>query len=250
MKTETRVLVAERDERLAKLIVPCLQEKGFAAQYCLDGTRVFESVLQYRPDLLIMDLLLPGTDGLALLRQITQLPQPPQILVVTAFLSDYTAAMLCQCGVHHILLKPCLPEKVAASAAQLLRGGQKPYANDPAQQLHQIHRLLLELGVNPAHAGYRYLAQATLLAMQNKEPVSVTKTVYPQVAHQCGTTPQRVERLIRFALEVAWRPPVQPHRAVVFETMGLDLQHRPTNARFIRAVAQKLQDQAPCRVAK
>ena len=98
-----------------------------------------------------------------------------------------------------------------------------------------------QIGV-PAHIkGYQYLRTAILLCVRDSEMMnSVTKLLYPTVAKQYSTTPSRVERAIRHAIEVAWdRGDVE----VLSEYFGYTIQNtrgKPTNSEFIAMISDKL----------
>ena len=104
-----------------------------------------------------------------------------------------------------------------------------------------ITKMLHELGI-PAHIkGYQYLREAIILSVNDSEMMnSVTKLLYPTVAKTFKTTPSRVERAIRHAIEVAWdRGDVD----VLSSYFGYTIQNtrgKPTNSEFIAMISDKL----------
>ena len=104
-----------------------------------------------------------------------------------------------------------------------------------------VSDIMRQIGV-PAHIkGYQYLRTAILLCVRDSEMMnSVTKLLYPTVAKQYSTTPSRVERAIRHAIEVAWdRGDVE----VLSEYFGYTIQNtrgKPTNSEFIAMISDKL----------
>lgn len=104
-----------------------------------------------------------------------------------------------------------------------------------------ISEIMHQIGV-PAHIkGYQYLREAIILSVNDDEMInSVTKYLYPTVAKKFGTTPSRVERAIRHAIEVAWdRGDVD----VLSSYFGYTIQNqrgKPTNSEFIAMISDKL----------
>ena len=104
-----------------------------------------------------------------------------------------------------------------------------------------VTEIIHQIGV-PAHIkGYHYLREAIILSVKNSEIInSVTKLLYPTVAKIYSTTPSRVERAIRHAIEVAWdRGDID----VLNSYFGFTIQNergKPTNSEFIAMISDKL----------
>ena len=91
----------------------------------------------------------------------------------------------------------------------------------------------------PAHIkGYQYLRSSILMAVQDMDILdSITKQLYPSIAKAYATTPSRVERAIRHAIEVAWS---RGNSDTMHELFGYTLQQgklKPTNSEFIALIA-------------
>ena len=103
-----------------------------------------------------------------------------------------------------------------------------------------VTNIIHEIGV-PAHIkGYQYLRDAIMMSVDDKEMLnSITKILYPSIAKQHGTTPSRVERAIRHAIEVAWsRGKVD----TIDELFGYTVHNgkgKPTNSEFVGLIADK-----------
>ena len=101
--------------------------------------------------------------------------------------------------------------------------------------------MIHEIGV-PAHIkGYQYLREAIMMSVQDIEMLnSITKILYPTIAKKYQTTPSRVERAIRHAIEVAWsRGKVE----LLEEMFGYTISSgkgKPTNSEFIALIADKI----------
>ena len=105
--------------------------------------------------------------------------------------------------------------------------------------------MIHDVGV-PAHIkGYQYIREAILLAVENEEIINaITKTLYPTLAKKFNTTPSRVERAIRHAIEVAWnRGQIEVHDKIFGYTVNSN-KGKPTNSEFIAMIADRLRLEA------
>ena len=104
-----------------------------------------------------------------------------------------------------------------------------------------VTNIIHEVGV-PAHIkGYQFLREAIIMSVKNAEMINqVTKLLYPDIANKYGTTPSRVERAIRHAIEVAWgRGDPKVTESIFGYTVSAD-KGKPTNSEFIAMIADKL----------
>ena len=101
--------------------------------------------------------------------------------------------------------------------------------------------MIHEIGV-PAHIkGYQYLREAIMMSVEDVEMLgAITKVLYPTIAKKYQTTPSRVERAIRHAIEVAWsRGRMETLDALFGYTINTG-KGKPTNSEFIALIADKI----------
>jgi len=121
----------------------------------------------------------------------------------------------------------------------------KPYVNKTEymeQNLeNDVTQMLHEIGI-PAHIkGYQYLRDAIVISVQDQEMLtSVTKILYPSIAKKHQTTPSRVERAIRHAIEVAWSRGKMDTINDLFGYTVSTGKGKPTNSEFIALIADKI----------
>ena len=104
-----------------------------------------------------------------------------------------------------------------------------------------VTEIIHEIGV-PAHIkGYQYLREAIILTIKDMDIINaVTKVLYPEVAKRFSTTPSRVERAIRHAIEVAWdRGDIEVLQKYFGYTVS-NIKGKPTNSEFIAMIADSL----------
>ena len=211
-----------------------------------DGMRAMELMQQTQPDVLLLDLLLPRQDGIAVLQRAAELKSAPVCMVISGFLTDYMMGAAAGLGVQYFMAKPCdlnglcvrLADMLLAEAEKRRPKLNKPEINIEAMVTSVIH----EIGV-PAHIkGYQYLREAIKIAVNDMEVINaITKVLYPQVAKTFQTTPSRVERAIRHAIEVAWDRGDLDTLQRFFGYTVSNTKGKPTNSEFIALIADKLQ---------
>ena len=250
MENRITALIADSSEEFCNHLRTALErECGYevvgAAQ---DGARAAALLRELQPDVLIMDLALPKLDGMSVLKTADTLEKRPVALVTSSFMTGYVAQMTTNLGVQYFMMKPCDPEAVAQRAAEMYEAAQArkpvkaPIRRQEVNVEAMVTSIIHEIGV-PAHIkGYQYLREAIMIAVEDMEVINaITKVLYPQVAKAFSTTPSRVERAIRHAIEVAWdRGDLETLQRFFGYTVS-NTKGKPTNSEFIALIADKLQ---------
>ena len=208
-----------------------------------DGEEVLRLVREKAPDVLVMDLVLTGMDGLEVLQALSEAEARPRVLVLSSFARGNMAELAAQVGAEYYMMKPCripaLLERVRQMAGPAQDGGDE---DEREQSLEStVTSIIHEIGV-PAHIkGYQYLREAIMIAVKDMDVINaVTKILYPEVAKRFGTTASRVERAIRHAIEVAWdRGDLETLQKYFGYTVS-NAKGKPTNSEFIAMIADRL----------
>ena len=206
-----------------------------------DGEQLLRLVQQLRPDVLVMDLLLTGVDGLEVLERLGK--ERPRVLVLSAFATPSLAEEVAARGGDYCMLKPCRLSAVAERVRQLAHGQavqDHSGDGDDRELERRVTAIIHDIGV-PAHIkGYQYLREAIGLAVADMDVINaVTKVLYPAVAKKYGTTASRVERAIRHAIEVAWdRGDLETLQKYFGYTVS-NAKGKPTNSEFIAMIADR-----------
>ena len=206
-----------------------------------DGVEGRELAVQLQPDLVVTDLVLQGMDGISFLRALKEeLPTMPEVIVLSSFFGDRVQAEAAEMGVSYFLPKPCEPnfllDKMHAIFATSVAPEQKT-----TELKNRVTAVIHDIGV-PAHIkGYQYLREAIMLTVEDMDAINaVTKVLYPAVAKRFVTTPSRVERAIRHAIEVAWdRGDLETLQKYFGYTVS-NTKGKPTNSEFIAMIADRL----------
>ena len=248
MEKHTTVMIADNQEEFCAGLSGALQRsEGFqVVGTAFDGEQAVRMVLERKPDILVLDLMLPKKDGLAVLKAISALQPRPAILATSGFITEYVASAVANLGVQYLMLKPCELSAVV-ERLETLRGGpqQRPaparHSSQPSIE-SMVTSIIHEIGV-PAHIkGYQYLREAIIIAVNDMDVINaITKVLYPQVAKTFQTTPSRVDRAIRHAIEVAWDRGDLDTLQRFFGYTVSNTKGKPTNSEFIALIADKLQ---------
>jgi len=257
METKILVLLADASDDFRSLMSELLLAEGDieVAGAAADGVTALEMIMEKRPDVVLMDLVLPKLDGLGILRLLSEMPERerPSVILVSSFVSDKVMKDCSDLGAYYFLTKPCdtsavighvrgcLGERRSVPEALPASAGAAAKRRVPQNMEGVVTEILHEVGV-PAHIkGYQYLREAILMVIGNMDTInSVTKVLYPGVAKKYGTTPSRVERAIRHAIEVAWdRGDIEVLQRFFGYTVS-NIKGKPTNSEFIAMIADSL----------
>ena len=211
-----------------------------------DGMETLNLVEKLEPDVLVMDSFLSRTDALGVLEGIRKRGlRKPVTMILSAVNNPNLEKESVRAGADYYLLKPVDVSVLTERITQLTgwfraaRSQAEDYSDE--NMLILVSDIMHQLGV-PAHIkGYQYLRESIMLTIHDSDMMSsVTKVLYPTVARKFKTTPSRVERAIRHAIEVAWdRGDVD----VLSGYFGYTIQTsrgKPTNSEFIAMISDKL----------
>ena len=246
MEHTTTVFIADSAEEFCAGLTALLQRvDGFQViGTATDGEQAIRQIAQLRPDILVLDLMLSKQDGISVLKAIDRMERKPITLATSGFVTEYVANAAANLGVRYLMLKPCDMTAVAERLEEI-RGGEN--LRIPARRTDKtsietmVTGIIHEIGV-PAHIkGYQYLREAIIIAVNDMDVINaITKVLYPQVAKTFQTTPSRVERAIRHAIEVAWDRGDLDTLQRFFGYTVSNTKGKPTNSEFIALIADKL----------
>ena len=248
MEHATTVFIADSAEDFCTGLTASLQRTNVfhVVGTAQDGEQAIRAITEKKPDVLVLDLMLPKKDGISVLKALADMDRRPAILATSAIVSTYVSAAAANLGVRYLMQKPC---DLAALTSQLeeIRGGE-PIRLIPQRRMDKtsieslVTGIIHEIGV-PAHIkGYQYLREAIIIAVNDMDVINaITKVLYPQVAKTFQTTPSRVERAIRHAIEVAWDRGDLDTLQRFFGYTVSNTKGKPTNSEFIALIADKLQ---------
>ncbi|WHH59920.1 sporulation transcription factor Spo0A [Petroclostridium sp. X23] len=255
-----RVVIADDNRDFCEILYEYLnnQDDIEVVGIAKDGAEAYDLITDLLPDVAIIDVIMPHLDGLGVLEKLSSTPmqKKPIYIMLSAVGQDKITQSAMALGAEYYIIKPFDMDVLVGRIRQLkgaissnrstvrcdiiseARGPYNPAMRDIESN---VTKVIHEIGV-PAHIkGYQYLRDAIMMVVKDMEIInSITKQLYPTIARQYNTTPSRVERAIRHAIEVAWgRGQVE----TLENLFGYTIQNskgKPTNSEFIAMIADKL----------
>ena len=243
----TTVFIADSAEEFCSGLSAALQRAGGfqVVGTANDGEQAIRQILDKKPDVLVLDLMLSKQDGISVLKAMGAMERKPITLATSGFVTEYVASASANLGARYLMLKPC-DMNALVERLEEIRGGESlrtPIRRTDKTSIEtMVTSIIHEIGV-PAHIkGYQYLREAIIMAVNDMDVINaITKVLYPQVAKTFQTTPSRVERAIRHAIEVAWDRGDLDTLQRFFGYTVSNTKGKPTNSEFIALIADKLQ---------
>ena len=247
MKTRTTIMLADADERQIREYKEAFEKLGDyeVVATAQDGENAVQQLAAAQPDVLIVDMMLCKVDGISVVKIADAMEKRPVIILLSAFVTGHVPTLASFAGADFFLAKPCEFSSLLERMTDLLKQDELKQARGQLFREPDIEGMVTavihEIGV-PAHIkGYQYLREAIMIAVKDMDVINaITKVLYPQVAKAFETTPSRVERAIRHAIEVAWdRGDLETLQSFFGYTVN-GAKGKPTNSEFIALIADRL----------
>ena len=262
MSEKTKIMIIDDNKEFVKILNMFIDSQNdmTVVSVANDGNNVIEKIKKTKPDILLLDIVMPEKDGLAVLEQINSenLSEAPIVVMMSAIGQEKITQKAIALGATYYVVKPFDMATLVDRIRDLISTDEtnsyvelpknvnlKPSSNGSKSNSIplevRVTNIIHDVGV-PAHIkGYQYIREAILLAVENEEIInSITKVLYPSLAKKYQTTPSRVERAIRHAIEVAWnRGQIEIHDKIFGYTVNSN-KGKPTNSEFIAMIADKL----------
>lgn len=256
--SKIKVAVVDDNEKMCSLLEEILTneediEVVGKAQNGLEGVKLIK---EKEPDVVLLDIIMPQLDGLGVLEKIMNdnlIKKPPVFIMITAIGQEKITENALNLGAEYYIMKPFDNETIVRRVRQLkgrfelFKDRRRNSLLDNTPKLatrsleSEVTNIIHEIGV-PAHIkGYQYLRDAIIMSINDMEILnSITKLLYPSIAKRYKTTPSRVERAIRHAIEVAWS---RGKMDTIDQLFGYTINNgkgKPTNSEFVALIADKL----------
>ena len=265
MKEKITILIADDNtdfsQTLAKYIEK--QEDMEVIGIAKDGLEAVDMIANTIPDIALIDVIMPHLDGIGVLEKINKLNlnKKPTCIMLSAVGQDKITQRAVSLGAEYYVIKPFDVEILINRIRQvknyvptkettnfIVKEQKAQYIEIPEEKKKEkqslealVTNVIHEVGV-PAHIkGYQYLREAIIMVVNDIDVINqITKSLYPQIASKYNTTPSRVERAIRHAIEVAWGRGQQDAVESIFGYTISAAKGKPTNSEFIAMIADKL----------
>lgn len=251
-----KVAVADDNEKILNLLGEIVKEEQDLQLVgkAIDGEEAYRMIKREEPDVVLLDLIMPKMDGLSLMGKVSEdktIKKMPKFIIVTAIGQETIAEQAFNKGANYYIMKPFDNQTVIdrirhTKDVSYIKNDSRKNSITDTKHLEpnlevDVTEIIHEIGV-PAHIkGYHYLRDAIMMSVEDTEILnSITKILYPTIAKKNRTTPSRVERAIRHAIEVAWsRGKMDTIDALFGYTISTG-KGKPTNSEFIALIADKI----------
>ena len=265
MSEKIKVLVSDDNQDFARTLVSYLtkDEDLEVVGIARDGQDAYDKIVEEKPDVALLDIIMPHLDGLGVLEKInsSNLEKKPMCIILSAVGQDKITQKAIELGAQYYIVKP-FDISILVKRIKELKYYQpsnnklnfverefntqyieiSPESKNEEKNLEAlVTNAIHEVGV-PAHIkGYQYLREAIIMVVSDIDMINqITKQLYPEIARKYHTTPSRVERAIRHAIEVAWGRGKQDVVERIFGYTVSAAKGKPTNSEFIAMIADKL----------
>ena len=279
MNKKITILIADDNPDFANTLTGYIEEDSELEIIAIarDGKEAVEMILNTQPDVVLLDVIMPHLDGIGVLERINaaKMKKNPLCIMLSAVGQDKITQRALELGAEYYAIKPFditillqrikeinihkqqpqfknsninsynisniqnsyINREIKAPYIEISPENKKNEENLEALVTNVIH----EVGV-PAHIkGYQYLREAIMMVVNNIDIINqITKQLYPDIASKYHTTPSRVERAIRHAIEVAWGRGQAETVENIFGYTISAAKGKPTNSEFIAMIADKL----------
>ncbi len=261
-----RVVLADDNRDFVEILREYIssQDDMILTGVAYNGNDALEMIKKEEPDIVVLDIIMPHLDGLGVMEKLDNIVKRPRVIILTSFGQENMTQRAVQLGADYYILKPFDLDTLGKRIRQLVGTSEINTSYSPSSRniiTHhesmgnlnntglktlkssevEVTKMIQQMGV-PAHVkGYQYLRDAIVSVIKEVSLLgAVTKELYPMIAKKYNTTPSRVERAIRHAIELAWdRGNIEFMNKFFGYTINVD-RGKPTNSEFIAMVADKL----------
>lgn len=234
---KTRILVIDDNFEFAQEVKLALEGQNYEVDIASNGKEGLSKA--NGAECILLDLVMPVMDGFAFLEKFDK--KSTKIIAISALSQDVFIARAMENGCDYYLLKPVSVETVVQKVEDALcpKTLRRTVKNKTLEE--RITKIFISVGIPPHIKGYQYLREAIKLSIDDPDIInSITKKLYPGVAAKFDTSPSKVERAIRHAIEVGWNRGKIENINSLFGVRVYSQNEKPTNGEFIALVADKL----------
>lgn len=242
-----RLLIADASEEFRMALQESLQG-AYMIRACREGSEVLEVLESFKPDVMIVNVMLPGVDGVTVLQRAEARGLRTTVMAMIRFQSDYLLDALERLNVSYVMTKPCEISAIVARLEDILAEKQEKIGEITQPDVCTlVDNALRELSCQPASHGYPPVREALLEVIRHPNQ-QVTKTLYPAVGKICGGTDKQVEHAIRRMIKKAWLYRSQEVWDRYFGVgNGATVTQCPTNKEFLFTVAAHISEETKTR---
>lgn len=246
MKKKTRVLISDDNRHFCTILREIIEKDQSyeVVGVTHDGISALEMIEGEKPDLVILDIIMPMLDGLGVLEKCRNMERRPQFIVMSAVGHDDITFRAINLGASYYVVKPFDMVEFMRRMKQFVAGNEpepthyRRISNESMED--RVSYQLRDFGVPMHIKGYQYILDSVLIVIKDPSTLGkVTKAIYPPIAKMHDTTPSRVERAIRNAIDLTFARGNQASLSKLYKA-DEDSDKKVTNSEFIAVIAEKI----------
>lgn len=256
-----KVLVCDDNRKFSSVVCNFLasQSDVEVVDTAVNGKEAYDKIIENEPDIVLLDVVMPELDGLGVIEKLVNnsVEKMPKIILQSAISQEFVIREALELGAYCFMLKPYELTSLLDRMRTAYRDNSVLTNNFsiPAYDIEyspvknnfdydteiEVTNLMHRVGIPANISGHHYLREAILMVVEDRGLVTgITKELYPEVANKHNTTPAKVERSIRHAIEVCW---LKGRIDILEEAFGYTInpeRGKPTNSEFIAMIADKI----------
>lgn len=235
-----RLLIANSSEQLVLALSEMLED-SFEISSCCAGDAVMDHVRLFQPDVVVLDTMLPGVDGISVLETMQLAGIRPRVLLTARHISDYVINAAARCHVDFVMSVPCNLRALGARVKDLASMDDHTHESYSGSS-DLLDRIYFDLGMKTGSDAYKELVEATRILLQDPG-AALTKIVYPEVGKRFKKERNQVERAIARCIEYAWKQRDDRIWLKYFPQSCLSQTTKPTNGYFLSRIVSYILQQ-------
>ncbi|MBE5756415.1 MAG: sporulation transcription factor Spo0A [Clostridiales bacterium] len=237
------VVILEENQKLIEELKNALEEDFLILKETNDGEEAINFLEETKPDFLITNLFLAGTDGLWILEELNRRDLKVKTIVLSNYCQEEIVERVMASGAYYFMIKPFNLKLLKERMVQTFENKERdilPIKRKISLE-EKISKIFINVGIPPHIKGYSYLREGVKMAVNNPEIINnITKKLYPKIGEKYETSASKVERAIRHAIEVAWNRGRIENINNILGVKAFVGAEKPTNGEFIALVADKM----------
>jgi len=249
MEDRFKLLIVDDNSEFVSMLSQYASSKKVVSsvEVAYDGLEALEKIEAFKPDVVILDLIMPQLDGIGVLERLSTIKdtEKPLFVILSAIGQDSHVKRAMGLGASYYIVKPFDVDLLLTRLYELYSDNKSSKQGVTSGHMtakisgelldSNITRVLHMLGIPPNLSGYRFLKEAIKISVTDDSIFkSVTKFLYPSVAESCQSSPQKVERSIRNAIDRAWKYDSNSLREQLFGYLNC----KPSNSQFISTIVE------------
>ncbi len=240
MSNNVFLILNDKDE-IEKLRQAIESEFLKVVGYANDLKSCTDELIRLKPDLVITELMLTNEDGIEVVSRLKNMLPQTKSVIYSSINKEAIINRALESGASYYFVKPIDAYVLTKRINDILNPVK--YENQVKKSYldEKISKIIISVGIPPHIRGYGYLREGVKMAVNEPEIInSITKQLYPKIGEKYHTTPSKVERAIRHAIEVAWNRGRIDSINSLLGVRAYVGSEKPTNGEFIALVADKM----------